>query len=98
MIRRLSARSIVLGIVAPVAALAFAALVSAAILAATGHNAIDVFHAMFRSLWPEPRPPRPRNLRTLANSINRATTAAAVRDRDGRAWSVAPGAAPAGPR
>src|SRR5436309_3906460 len=74
MIRRLSGRTIVLGILAPVAALAFAALVSAAILAATGHNVIDVFHAMYRSLWPQPHPPRPRSLRTLANSINSATT------------------------
>src|SRR5262249_14313017 len=73
-VSRFSGRSIVLGVAAPLAALIFAALVSAAILAATGHNVIDVFHAMFRSLWPEPRPPRPRNLRTLANSVNSATT------------------------
>src|SRR6266511_2812444 len=78
MIRRLSGRSIVLGIAAPVAALVFAALVSAAILAATGHSVIDVFHAMYRSLWPDPRVsdigPRPRDLRRLANSVNSATT------------------------
>jgi general nucleoside transport system permease protein len=73
-IRRLSGRSVALGIAAPVAALLFAALVSALILAATGHNVIDVFHAMYRSLWPQPHPPRPRNLRTLVNSINSATT------------------------
>jgi len=78
MIRRLSGRSIVLGIAAPVAALAFAALVSAVILAATGHSVIDVFHSMYRSLWPSRRITEagelPRNLRTLANSVNSATT------------------------
>jgi general nucleoside transport system permease protein len=73
-IRRLSGRSVALGIAAPLAALLFAALVSAAILAATGHNVFDVFHAMYRSLWPESHPPRPRSLRTLANSVNSATT------------------------
>lgn len=74
MIRRLSARSVLLGIAAPVAALLFAALVSAVILAATGHSALDAFQAMFHSLWPKAHPPRPRSLRTLANSINSATT------------------------
>ncbi len=63
--RRLSGRSVLLGIAAPVAALLFAALVSAAILAATGHQPLDVFQAMFRSAK------RPR---TVVNSINSATT------------------------
>jgi simple sugar transport system permease protein len=64
-IRRLSARSVILGIAAPLGALLFAALVSAVILLATGHQPVDVFEAMLRSA---------RRPRTIVNSINSATT------------------------
>ncbi|MBI1758240.1 MAG: ABC transporter permease [Actinobacteria bacterium] len=62
---RFSRRSVLLGLAAPVAALLFAALVSAIILGTTGHAPLDAFQAMLASAK------RPR---TVVNSIDSATT------------------------
>jgi general nucleoside transport system permease protein len=62
--RRFTTRGLVLGIAAPVAALIFAALVCAVILAATGHSPADTVQAMITS------GKRPR---TFVNSLNSAT-------------------------
>jgi simple sugar transport system permease protein len=62
---RRPSRRPVLGLAAPLAALVFAALVSAAVLVATGHPPAGVFQAMLTSAK------RPR---TVVNSINSATT------------------------
>ncbi|WP_026422525.1 ABC transporter permease [Actinokineospora inagensis] len=62
--RNRTARSILLGVAAPVGALVFAALVCALILAVTGHSVGDVVDAMSTAAQ------RPR---TLVNSVNSAT-------------------------
>ncbi|GLZ39247.1 ABC transporter permease [Actinokineospora sp. NBRC 105648] len=63
--RKLSPRSVLLGLAAPVGALVFALLVCAAILALTGKSPADTIDAMATATQ------RPR---TIANSINSATT------------------------
>ena len=63
--KKLSPRSIGLGIAAPVGALIFAMLVGAVVLIVNGHAPGDVVDAMGKSLQ------RPR---TIANSLNSATT------------------------
>ena len=66
---KLSARSIGLGLAAPVGALVFAALVCSIILGATGHSPLDTMSAMVDSLT------KPRlGPRTFVNSVNSATT------------------------
>jgi general nucleoside transport system permease protein len=62
--RGLTPRAVLLGMAAPLAALAFAALVCAVILMATGHSPADTVQAMVNSAQ------RPR---TLVNSLNSAT-------------------------
>lgn len=62
--RRLTLRSVLLAVVAPVAALVFAALVCAVILVLTDHSPPDTVQAMITSAK------RPR---TLVNSLNSAT-------------------------
>ncbi|PPK69705.1 ABC transporter permease [Actinokineospora auranticolor] len=62
--RKLTPRSVLLGLAAPVGALVFAAVVSAIILAVTGHAPTDAVDAMARAAE------RPR---TLVNAVNSAT-------------------------
>ncbi|WP_018682662.1 ABC transporter permease [Actinokineospora enzanensis] len=63
--RSLTPRSVLLGLIAPVGALVFAAAVSAVILLATGHDPFDTVDAMATAAQ------RPR---TLVNSLNTATS------------------------
>jgi general nucleoside transport system permease protein len=63
--RRISARSVILGLAAPVAALLFAVLVTTLILVATHHSPGTVYTALFNQA---------KKPRTFVNSVNNATT------------------------
>ncbi len=65
MIRRVPLRSVLLGLTAPVAALAFAVIVTTLILVATGHAPGDVYNALVQQA---------QKPRTFVNSVNSATT------------------------